>query len=179
MRSSNASEEYIKDSLSKDLSSVEGTYLVHRGTFFVLERLEDGHIVGMVGLQDLSRAPRRPHSSGTATTTSRPRVGHESDVQSNNYGDEDGKNMCELRRMSVHSGERRKGRGAQLIERCIGHAKEQGFRGIQLSTGSWMTTAVEFYVSLGFEAKGIVQYYRDGKVYNIQQLEMLFDSSSS
>ena len=55
MRANKAPEGYIQDSLSTDLSSLEDTYLVHRGTFLVMERLEDGHIVGMVGLQDLSK----------------------------------------------------------------------------------------------------------------------------
>jgi len=123
MRASKAPEGYIRDSLSTDLSSLEDTYLVDRGTFLIMERLEDAHIVGMVGLQDFSRtAYTTPRS--TARTT-RPRE-HEGDDQNdrdhddanddyaneNDNGDDDDEdgNTRELRRMSVRSSERRKGR---------------------------------------------------------------------
>ena len=187
MRANNAPEGYIRYSLSTDLSSVEDTYLVDRGTFLVMERLEDGHIVGMVGLQDLSRkAYIAPRITARTTRPREPDGDDLNDIDDDNANDdstngndscdddeEDG-NMCELRRMSVHSSERRKGRGAQLVEKFIFLAKEQGFSGIKLSTGAWMKAAIQFYVAMGFQAKGITQYSQDGKVVPIQHLEMLF-----
>jgi GNAT superfamily N-acetyltransferase len=171
MRANSASEAYIQSSLATDLSSLEDTYLIGRGTFFVIECLEDGKIVGIVGLQDLSAAPHLAREGG----------GHDND-NDNDDGDDDDveddveskKNMCELRRMSIHSSERRKGRGAQLIEKFIDHSKEHGFDGIVLSTGAWMKEAIEFYISLGFLENGIAKYPIDGKVVEIQKLQMVF-----
>jgi len=171
MRANSASEAYIQNSLATDLSSLEETYLIGRGTFFVMECLEDGKIVGTVGLQDLSAAPHLTREGG----------GHDND--NNNDDDnvddveddyESKKNMCELRRMSIHSSERRKGLGAQLIEKFIDHSKEQGFDGIVLSTGAWMKEAIQFYISLGFLENGIAKYPIDGKVVEIQRLQMVF-----
>jgi len=161
MRTSGASEAYIQNSLATDLSSLEDTYLIGRGIFFVEERLEDEKIVGTVGLQDLSAAPHLARVGG----------GHDNDDDDD---DESKKNMCELRRMSIHSSERRKGRGAQLIEKFIGHSKEHGFNGIILSTGGWMKETIQFYVAMGFQDKGSVEYPFDGKIVEVQHLQMVF-----
>jgi N-acetylglutamate synthase-like GNAT family acetyltransferase len=90
-------------------------------------------------------------------------------------GLEDLGDLCELRRMSIHASERRKGLGRTLVEHFIAHARQHKFDGIKLSTGSWMESAMKFYSSLGFEDKGRVTYKTDescGVV--IANFEMLF-----
>lgn len=85
-------------------------------------------------------------------------------------------NLCELRRMSIHASERRKGRGRLLINHFIQHAQHHKFRGIKLSTGSWMEAAMKFYLSLGFQDKGRTMYtHPDGSFeVVIANFEMLF-----
>jgi N-acetylglutamate synthase-like GNAT family acetyltransferase len=85
-------------------------------------------------------------------------------------------NLCELRRMSIHASERRKGRGRLLINHFIQHAQHHKFRGIKLSTGSWMEAAMKFYLSLGFQDKGRTTYtHPDGSFeVVIANFEMLF-----
>lgn len=87
-----------------------------------------------------------------------------------------GDNMCELRRMSIHASERRKGLGRNLISTFIEHARNNEFRGIKLSTGAWMESAVRFYMSLGFEDKGRVTYTQPDGTFEvvIANFEMLF-----
>jgi N-acetylglutamate synthase-like GNAT family acetyltransferase len=86
-------------------------------------------------------------------------------------------NFCELRRMSIHESERRKGRGRQLISHFVEHARQHKFRGIKLSTGSWMESAMKFYLSLGFEDKGRVTYTQPDGSFEvvIANLEMLLE----
>lgn len=85
-------------------------------------------------------------------------------------------NLCELRRMSIHESERRRGLGRQLIDYFIEYARHHKFSGIKLSTGSWMEKAMKFYVSMGFEDKGRVTYtHHDGSFQVIiANFEMLF-----
>jgi N-acetylglutamate synthase-like GNAT family acetyltransferase len=84
--------------------------------------------------------------------------------------------LCELRRMSVHASERRKGVGKHLISHFIAHARQHDFNGIKLSTGSWMESAMKFYASLGFEDVGRVTYTQPGESCGvvIANFEMLF-----
>lgn len=86
--------------------------------------------------------------------------------------------MCELRRLSIHASERRKGRGRHLLNHFMKHALAHDFRGIQLSTGSWMEAAMKFYSSLGFQDKGRVTYKQpDGSSeVVIANFEMIFDN---
>lgn len=90
-------------------------------------------------------------------------------------GLEDVGDLCELRRMSIHASERRKGRGKKLVDHFIAHARQHKFHGIKLSTGSWMESAIKFYASLGFEDKGRVTY-KTGESCGvvIANFEMLF-----
>ena len=118
MRANAAPESYIERSLNTDLSDIQGTYMKDRGMFFVMERLCDNAIVGTAGLEDLNDVREEVH------------------------------NLCKLRRMSIQESERRKGRGRQLLNHFIEHARQHKFRGIKLSTGSWMESAIKFYLSL-------------------------------
>ncbi len=52
---------------------------------------------------------------------------------------------AELRRMSVHPDKRGKGVGSCLIRALETFAKQQGFSTIELSTGSMMLSAIDFY----------------------------------
>lgn len=149
MKDNGTPETYIQGSLATDLSSIEETYFAGRGDFFVMVRSSDATIVGTVGLQDLST------------------IGKPNDPKKG----EEGRNLCELRRMSIHSSERRKGRGRQLIERFVSHARERGFEGIVLSTGAWMETAISFYLSMGFRDMGREHYNHAGTSVTIANLE--------
>jgi len=140
MQDSNAPDSYIQNSLGSDLSRIDDTYFSGRGSFFVMQRLSDATIVGTVGLEDLSLRTK-PDENETV--------------------DED-ENFCELRRMSVHSSERRKGRGKQLVEFFIRYARDNGFDGIKLTTGSWMDHAISFYLSVGFKDDGRMEYDHNG-----------------
>ena len=111
-------------------------------------------IKGMVGLRDVS-----------------PTTG--CGIDSN--GTTEQKNLCELRRMSIHSSCRRSGYGAMLVEACISHARRKGFDGIKLYTGGWMEAAIRFYVKMGFEDRCRLDYVNgDGSTVTIAHLEMSF-----
>ena len=163
MRFQNAGEWYIQQSLASDLSSIEKIYFVGRGTFLVMERKSDHKIIGIIGLQDLS------------TTTTTPTTNSSSDGNNNTTtGNSDGNdnNMCELRRMSIDSNERRKGYGKQLIEYFIAYGKKQNYKGIILTTGSWVTSVHQFYSSLGFTNMGNVEYQNSGIM--LTNFQMIF-----
>ena len=162
MRFQNAGEWYIQQSLASDLSSIEKIYFVGRGTFLVMERKSDHKIIGIIGLQDLS----------TTTTTT---TNSSSDGNNNTTGNSDGSNdnnMCELRRMSIDSNERRKGYGKQLIKYFISYGKQQNYKGIILTTGSWVTSVHQFYSSLGFTNMGNVEYQKSGIM--LTNFQMIF-----
>ena len=161
MRFQNAGEWYIQQSLASDLSSIEKIYFVGRGTFLVMERKSDHKIIGIIGLQDLS----------TTTTTT---TNSSSDGNNNTTGNSDGNNdnMCELRRMSIDSNERRKGYGKQLIKYFISYGKQQNYKGIVLTTGSWVTSVHQFYSSLGFTNMGNVEYQNSGIM--LTNFQMIF-----
>mmetsp|Transcript_31153 Transcript_31153/g.68404 ORF Transcript_31153/g.68404 Transcript_31153/m.68404 type:complete len:245 (+) Transcript_31153:178-912(+) len=148
MNSVNAPSSYIERSLSldiKDVDSMADTYCKGRGTFILMDKAcgddssSSREIVGMVGLQDAS-----PQTGACR---------HDKDIET--------RNVCELRRMSIHSSYRRCGFGAKLIDSCVRHAKAMGFDGIKLYTGSWMTAAIEFYVKMGFRDMGRIEYKAD------------------
>ncbi len=155
MRASGVSEAYIEASLSTDfnLASLEDTYLSGRGIIFVMQRLVDSNIIGMVGLQDLSTL-----------------AGDQSDRR---QVEDRGRDFCQLRRMSIHHSEQRKGRGKQLVQCLILYARDKQFDGITLSTGSWMHHAISFYLSLGFKDAGTVEYTNFGVTRTIAKFEYL------
>ena len=161
MRFQNAGEWYIQQSLASDLSSIEKIYFVGRGTFLVMERKSDHKIIGIIGLQDLS-------------TTTTPTTNSSSDGNNTTTGNSDGNdnNMCELRRMSIDSNERRKGYGKQLIKYFIAYGKQQNYKGIILTTGSWVTSVHQFYSSLGFTNMGNVEYQNSGIM--LTNFQMIF-----
>eukprot|EP00588_Corethron_pennatum_P019644 CAMPEP_0194328444 /NCGR_PEP_ID=MMETSP0171-20130528/44873_1 /TAXON_ID=218684 /ORGANISM="Corethron pennatum, Strain L29A3" /LENGTH=244 /DNA_ID=CAMNT_0039088805 /DNA_START=10 /DNA_END=744 /DNA_ORIENTATION=- len=197
MKHNNSTGIYVKDSLSSDLSSIEQTYFTSgsgRGTFFVMEEKRQsinddggndchdgyGRIIGIVGLQDLyNQLPSASEVAVTTTTTTTPtEKDHNKQEERNeippptlkNYN-----NTCALRRMSIHSSHRRKGRGRQLLQTCISHAKKKGFDGIVLYTGGWMEAAISFYVSMGFEEMGRADYVLpDGTIIIAAKLELMF-----
>jgi N-acetylglutamate synthase-like GNAT family acetyltransferase len=149
MNDSNASDSYIQQSLKDDLSNIENTYFVGRGTFLVIERVIDSMVIGCAGLQDLALQPQH-------------RGGHF------------GKNLCELRRMSIHTEERRKGYGEKIMSLLISEARKSGFDGITLFTGSWMHHAINFYKKMGFEHQGDFEFNDQGKIIITTHLAMHF-----
>jgi N-acetylglutamate synthase-like GNAT family acetyltransferase len=149
MNDSKASDSYIQQSLKDDLSNIENTYFVGRGTFLVIERVFDSMVIGCAGLQDLALLPQ--HYSGHA-----------------------GENFCELRRMSIHTEERRKGYGEKIMGLLISEAKSSGFDGITLFTGSWMHHAINFYKKIGFEHQGDFEFNDQGKIIVTTHLTMHF-----
>lgn len=171
MKSNSAPEEYICRSLSSDIKdgdSMMETYFTGRGTFLLMEGQgsdagstdsdanndRENEIVGMVGLQDVSPTTGANRHGGKVVET---------------------RNICELRRMSIHSSYRRCGLGAKLIEACISHAKAKDFCGIKLYTGGWMDAAINFYRKMGFEDKGRIDYTNaNGETVTIAHLEMMF-----
>lgn len=181
MKINNAPEDYIKRSLQSDLndtSSMRDTYFSGGGTFLMLVEDEDDNnnntgssndsqnggsirrrsttssVKGIVGLTDVSLAGT--DSNGTSTKNDKP-------------------NLCELRRMSIHSSRRRFGYGAKLVKECISHAKQHKFDGIKLYTGGWMEDAIKFYIKMGFGDKGRLEYENgDGSTVTIAHLEMIF-----
>jgi len=193
MTINNAPEKYINQSLQsdlKDVQSMSATYLSGRGAFFLLSESDDGNddavitpssnkhvkgnqdnsskrrrsIQGMVGLQDVS----------ATTGTVGKRVSTEGDPQ-NAEGKVENSNICELRRMSIHSTSRRRGYGVELVQACISHAKRNNFDGIKLYTGGWMEVAINFYIKLGFEDRGRLEYkHNDGSASIIAHLELIF-----
>lgn len=150
MTDSQASETYIQRSLNDDLSKLEEIYFVGRGTFLVMERISDSRIIGCAGLQDLTVVP-------------------------NDTEDHGGKKLYELRRMSIHSEERRKGYGHKIMQIIISKAKSGGLDGITLFTGSWMQHAINFYEKLGFKQIGNFEFNDHGKIIVTTHLEMMFD----
>lgn len=149
MNDSNASDSYIKQSLKDDLSNIENTYFVGRGTFLVIERVADSMVIGCGGLQDLALQPQRS-------------------------GSHSGKDLCELRRMSIHTDERRKGYGEKIMGLLISEARKSGFDGITLFTGSWMHHAINFYKKVGFEHQGDFEFNDQGKIIITTHLAMHF-----
>lgn len=84
------------------------------------------------------------------------------------------RNLCELRRMAIHSSCRRSGY-TKLLQECISHAKEKKFDGIKLHTGGRMETTIQFYTSMGFEDMGRLEYTDgNGNTRTIAHLEMIF-----
>lgn len=73
--------------------------------------------------------------------------------------------------MSIHSSERRKGRGRQLVNQFIKYASSQKYDSIVLSTGGWMESAISFYKSMGFKDMGRSQYNHEGTNVTIANLE--------
>ena len=158
MKANNAPDSYIQRSLETDLSTIEDTYFIGRGTFLVLERKSDGKILGTVGLEDLLEKKNKNNSQD----------------QQNQSREEDCRDLCELRRMSIHSSQRRNGLGKRLIREFIEFARRKGYDGITLSTGGWMEAAIRFYVAMGFKEMGKAVYNHEGKEITIANLEMLF-----
>lgn len=186
MRVNNAPDDYIQKSLQSDLNdanSMKETYFSGDGTFLMLvedeefdqEQLDISNSIsrnisnidssrrrrrsvkGIVGLSDLSSSENGVDSNGTSSEK------------------EHGKKLCELRRMSIHSSCRRSGYGAKLIEACLCHAKKKQFDGIKLYTGGWMDAAIDFYIKMGFEDKGRLDYNNsDGSTVTIAHLELMF-----
>merc|ERR1712146_682430 len=106
-----------------------------------MERNSDSAIIGTVGLQDLSSTSFQSDDGGDGE--------EKKDNNANN-------NKCELRRMSIHSSERRKGRGRQLVD--CNYPSTQKFDSVVLSTEGWMEPAISFYKSMGFKDMGRSQY---------------------
>jgi len=162
MRDNSVPENYILDSLATDLADIKGTYMADgsdRGAFFVMERRrqptsdDDEHndretfIIAMVGLEELPK------------------------------GKGDGENdppWCELRRMSVHSSERGKGRGSLLLRHLVEHARKHDVRGIKLTTGVEMP-AMHFYEAGGFTDCGRMNYSipKSDKEVTLASFEMI------
>eukprot|EP00588_Corethron_pennatum_P020294 CAMPEP_0194329560 /NCGR_PEP_ID=MMETSP0171-20130528/48713_1 /TAXON_ID=218684 /ORGANISM="Corethron pennatum, Strain L29A3" /LENGTH=183 /DNA_ID=CAMNT_0039090329 /DNA_START=134 /DNA_END=685 /DNA_ORIENTATION=+ len=127
MKDVNAPDAYIKEALETDLSSIKDTYFAGRGTFFVVERKSDAKIIGAVGLQDLAVPAEECQKKGLGSCN----------------------NMGELRRMTIHSSERRKGRGKLIMKVLLSYAVDQGFDGLTGSTGKWMDPANSLYKLMG------------------------------
>lgn len=181
MKINNAPKDYIQRSLQLDLndtSSMSSTYFSGRGTILMLVEDEDNdaiplssnrgsngnggdtckrrNIKGIVGLQDVSSTTGTDNNKNGERLSERP-------------------NLCELRRMSIHSSCRRLGYGAKLVQECIHHAKGSNFDGIKLYTGGWMEAAIKFYIKMGFEDRGRLEYKNgDGSVTTIAHLELIF-----
>ena len=58
--------------------------------------------------------------------------------------------ICELRKMYVSSAARGKGLGRQLLERVLEHARQRGFRRMELDTASVLVEAIQMYQRFGF-----------------------------
>jgi len=58
---------------------------------------------------------------------------------------------CELRKMYLAPGARRRGLGRRLLDSALGKAKALGFRRIVLETASVLTKAVALYKGYGFK----------------------------
>lgn len=183
MKDTCAPDDYINQSLHddlKDASSMSTTYFSGRGTFLLLVESENDSVMpsfndtalelyregrrgnqriikGMVGLQDIS----------TATGTGEDTVDNKQGAGKANF--------CELRRMSVDSSSRGMGHGAKLVVECISHAKRNKFDGIKLYTGAWMESTIRFYVKMGFEDMGRIEYTKlEGGPVFIAHLQMVF-----
>jgi len=198
MEINNAPAEYIQKSLRADLNdadSMNTTYFSGRGEFLMLlEEKEENNsaisttttttpssnnndcsnngdqgdsstkerrirnIKGIVGLQDIS-----------TTTGTNKHKSKDSDTSEHHP------NLCELRRMSIHSSCRRLGYGAKLVRACISHAQRSEFGGIKVVTGAWMEAAIGFYTKMGFEDKGRLEYVNgDGSSVTLAHLELIF-----
>ena len=181
MQINNTPEDYIQRSLQSDLndiSSMSSTYFSGRGTFIMLVEDENNgssgksgdtskrrNIKGIVGLQDVSSTTG---TSGNGTTST---------PEDNENGEplSEKPNLCELRRMSIHSSCRRLGYGAKLVQECISHAKRSKFDGIKLYTGAWIEASIKFYIKMGFEDRGRLEYQNgDGSSTTIAHLELIF-----
>jgi len=64
------------------------------------------------------------------------------------------KYACELKRMFVKEGFRKKGIAIKVIEKLLAEAKKRGFRKILLETGPMQPEAINLYKKLGFEETG-------------------------
>lgn len=64
---------------------------------------------------------------------------------------------CELKRMYVKPGNRGLGLGRKLIDACVTHAENLGYKAIKLDTTTDMKSAMELYQSCGF--REIPPYY--------------------
>ena len=64
---------------------------------------------------------------------------------------EEGKGVCELRKMYFIPQSRGKGLGKLLIDKCIEQAKELGYKSMYLETMEKMKMAQKLYQSRGFE----------------------------
>mmetsp|Transcript_8542 Transcript_8542/g.13489 ORF Transcript_8542/g.13489 Transcript_8542/m.13489 type:complete len:245 (-) Transcript_8542:317-1051(-) len=200
MEINNSPAEYIRKSLQADLKhadSMNATYFSGRGEFLMLSEEEEEEVEeeeennnsailssppsnnngcnngdqgdssakrrrirsvkGIVGLQDISTTTgTNKHKSKDWETSEHP-------------------NLCELRRMSIHSSCRRLGYGAKLVRECISHAKGSKFDGIKVFTGAWMEAAIGFYTKMGFEDKGRLEYANgDGSSVTLAHLELIF-----
>jgi len=60
------------------------------------------------------------------------------------------KQMCELRKMYLHSAYRGKGLGKLLLENALSKARQTGFRSVVLETASVLKEAISLYKSYGF-----------------------------
>ncbi len=59
--------------------------------------------------------------------------------------------VCELRRMWILQGFRRRGLGTEMARRLMGFARSRGFERVRLHTSSDLQGAIRFYERLGFE----------------------------
>mmetsp|Transcript_31208 Transcript_31208/g.47205 ORF Transcript_31208/g.47205 Transcript_31208/m.47205 type:complete len:227 (-) Transcript_31208:112-792(-) len=191
MRANEAPEDYILGSLQadlKDIESLRATYFEGRGVFLMLVEDEDEDsilsdsngnreknvdagkrrkIKGMVGLQDVS--------SETGTERVRKKLTPSNNNPNSEQRSSKRSNLCELRRMSIHSSCRRLGYGTRVVEECISYAKLHKFDGIKLYTGGWMEPAIKFYTKMGFKDLGRLEYKNsDGSASIIAHLQLIF-----
>lgn len=67
---------------------------------------------------------------------------------------------CELKRMFVKAGHRRKGIAVKILEKLEAEARKRGYRKILLETGPYQPEAINLYKKLGFEETGPFGRYK-------------------
>ena len=111
---------YIQDCLNTDLHNIESTYMCRKGSHFWVAEHNE-RIIGMVGLDSGDRHEGAPRED---------------------FG--------RLRRMAVLPEFRRLGVAQKLVNVLLKHAKQIGFRRIDLLTTSAQQAAIRFYRNNGF-----------------------------
>ncbi|CAF2133025.1 unnamed protein product [Rotaria magnacalcarata] len=130
--------EYYELAFQTDMADIEKSYLqVPNAHWWVAVSTEDKRIVGQVALQPL-------HLGDPLYYKCLPL--------------EERDQICELRRMSVHSTVQRLGIGSRLLETLLSFAREHGYRQVHLTTLTNMSKACSYYEKLGF-ARGDVYRY--------------------